>query len=457
VALGAAVALGVAYYKRGALFQLALAPGSGNMAPPVQASSSGIPMRDDEPGQPPCAFWEPWKRLVAPDEPRDYLQRVKSLMGSRAERTERFFELISRGHGVTSGQSERLCILGRFDAQGKYALHGEDAKECAGVPPSFFDINLEMGVERLPSGAFINSIHLAVGTGAIGPEAFVRFAKDQIALMRGGYKGWSKAFPRYFELNRSGLGWYVAKTRPEMELRVGFLSQPMMGWVPAWGEYLLRLSDLVTVTSSISEGLDKKLLGARSDTVVSRLELSILDDGVKMLDALRPHELHVAHDVIVRFRGLQILVNGMRFAGDVTPLADTIRYAGKFRGIKDFVLEGAYRGVGLGGDFGKMIKEVVDEAVQREVKRLVEGNHGKGWTFDLALDSSRGKNVFVYDTEFESPVNFVNLLRENKDETGNPVLPDKSSLTELNRWSVSSVDAVLADLEQHKDCAGTAL
>jgi hypothetical protein len=104
-----------------------------------------------------------------------------------------------------------------------------------------------------------------------------------------------------------------------------------------------------------------------------------------------------------------------------------------------------------------MIKEVVDEAVQREVKRLVEGNHGKGWTFDLALDSSRGKNVFVYDTEFESPVNFVNLLRENKDETGNPVLPDKSSLTELNRWSVSSVDAVLADLEQHKDCAGTAL
>src|SRR4029077_14243093 len=126
-----------------------------------------------------------------------YLERMKWLITQRAGRSDEYRNFITKPHDVTTGGSEGVCVLGSFDQTGGYKMTANAVKECGNRPTTFLDHHLKLDVKRLPTGNFRNGIDLQVGLGGITPAHVLTFAKEQLALLRAGYHGSSKAYPNY--------------------------------------------------------------------------------------------------------------------------------------------------------------------------------------------------------------------------------------------------------------------
>lgn len=418
----------------------------GDLAGPVPTPAKWTSIVDPEPHAPACAFWKPWQTLVAPGTPEGYLSKIKRRLAEPSTRSGDYQALIARSAGVLEGTTESVCIAGRFVADGSYRLEGSDADSCESLPATFLDSNLELKVERLAEGGFINSLGLVVGLQDIRPDALWPFFHDQAALMLEGYRGWSKAFPTYFEQSRAGFSLVGPEALPERDVRLRYAwqTQPMRSGMPKWTDYLMLLSDLVSVRTTFLGQGERPLLDSRVETVLTGMALTVPQASLAFLSAPTPIPLTVAHDVQVRFRGLEIELKGVKFAGILTPSPGQIVYEGKFLGAQEVVVGGSYRGV-VGGSVGKMIHDLVREHLDGELKRLTSGNRGQGWTFRIGLETLEATYVLTYRTTFQSPINVLNILREDKDKTGNPVLPSARALAELNGWASASVEALLND------------
>lgn len=412
----------------------------------VQAPARWTTIDDPEPHAPACSFWKPWQQLVAPASPKDYLDKIKRRLEEPSTRSGEYKALISRSSGVLDGATESVCIAGRFMTDGSYHLEGSDTETCTTLPATFLDSNLELRVERLGEGGFINELNLAVGMEHVQPSSLWPFLHDQAALMLQGYRGWSKAYPKYFEQSRNGFGLVGPEPleNSDSRLRYAWQTQTMRSVMPKWADYLMLLSDLVSIRTRFLGEADRVLLDSRVETVLTGMALTLPQATITYLAQPTAMPLTVAHDIQVRFRGLEILLKGMRFTGAFKNDADAIVYEGRFLGVDDVTVGGSYRGV-VGGSFGKMIHEMVREHLHAELKRLTTGNRGKGWTFRIGLETLGTSNVLTYKTSFQSPVNFLNLVREDKDRTDSPVLPNARSLAELNKWAISAVEALLSD------------
>lgn len=409
--------------------------------------SPTVTLADPESHRPACDFWGPWQRLVAPGTPEDYLKAIKVRLDEPSARSGEYLRYIDREHSVLDGASESICIRGRFTDSGTYELDAGALESCREAPPGFLDLNVEIRVERLGEGGFINEMTIAVGLAHVTPEGVLAFLKEQGELMRGGYQGWSAAFPAFHALNLAGFGPVAAAAQGDGsgKIRYAWLTQPLRGWQPKWADYLMQLSDLVSLSTALAPTPGPLLLSTRVETLLSGIEVTVPQAAVDYLAAPATIPLTVAHDVNVRFRGLEIKLFGMKFSGELTPAEGALTYVGRFAGVDRVELGGAYRGFS-GGAFGKMIQELVAEKIQEEVQRLTTGNGGKGWVFDISHATvGEGKNVFTYKTSLQSPVNFLNLVRQDKDSTESTVLPDKSALQGLNRWSAASVEALIKD------------
>ncbi len=409
-----------------------------------------IQLLDSESTTDPCVFWAPWRRLVAPGVPKAYLERLKRRLDEPSARSGDYKKMIERAHGVLDGKAEKVCISGRMGEGGAYVLDAQDTNQCSTLPSGFLESNLQIAVEEGDGGGFINDIEVQVGMDHVRPEGVVEFMRDEVRLMRAGYKGWSKAFPAYFEVNRSGFGLteYVLDPTGEARLTYLWLNQAMMSVFPEWAQYLFKLSDLVSIQTSFLGAGDQRLFSTRFDTTQSGIDFRLPQAAQNYLDQPGPMPLTVTHDFIIRFRGLIITLKDMRFTGQFTPEPGKMVYDGRFVGIGGVLLSGAYRGIS-GGSFGQMVYELVQEKIKEELNRLTKGNHGKGWVFRISHETVGSANVFTYKTTLQTPVNFLNLVREEKDQTESPVLPNRVSIQQLNRQTAKSVDALLLDEASH--------
>lgn len=409
------------------------------------ASPLAHAIKDPEPHEPKCSFWQPWKKLVAPGDPQAYLQKLKRRLQEKSTRSGEYLSLINREHSVLDGASEAICIKGRFLQDGAYQLDAGDLAQCETAPQGFLDLNMKIRVEKMDSGGFINELSIDVGMQDVTPEALLAFLGDELTLMRSGYRGWSHAFPAYYALNASGFAPVDAEAQGDnVRLRYWWQTQAMRKWLTKWSDYLMGLGNLVSIKTTFEDAEKTRLLSSSIDTLMSGIDVTIPPAAVAYVKAPRTTEMEVAHDITVKFRGLEIGLRGMKFTGHLEPAPGRISYEGRFVGVGNVHIGGAYRGL-TGGSFVKMIQEVVEEKVKEELDRLTTGNRGKGWTFALRHETIGGTNVFTYQTSLQSPVNFLNLVREDKDGTGSFVLPDKLALTDLNKWSTASVDALIQD------------
>lgn len=401
-----------------------------------------------------CAFWAPWRRLVAPGQPKAYLERIKKRLDEPSARSGEYKKIIERAHGVLDGSTEKVCISGRFAADGTYGLDAADTSRCSTLPQGFLESNLQLAVEAGDGGGFINDIEVQVGMDHVRPEAVVPFMRDQVKLMRDGYKGWSKAYPAYFEASKTSFGLtdFALNETGEARLTYLWLNQAMISVFPDWAQYLFKLSDLVSIQTTFLGANDQRLFGTRLDTAQSGIDFMLPLAAQAYLDQPGPMPLTVTHDLIIRFRGLVITLKDMRFTGQFSPENGKMVYQGRFVGVGQVVMSGAYRGLS-GGSFGKMVYELVQEKIKEEINRLTKGNHGQGWVFRISHETIGTTNVFTYKTTLQTPVNFLNLVREEKDQTESPVLPNRVSLQQLNRQTAKSIDALLQDEAAHP-CPG---
>lgn len=417
--------------------------------PDEVASSGGAPTKlfDAQPPRAACEFWTPWKKLVAPGDPKSYLERIKQRLDEPSARSGEYKKMIERARGVLTGSSEKVCISGRVGADGAYHLDAEDASQCSTLPAGFLETNLQIGVEEADGGGYINDIEVAVGMDHVRPEGVLTFFQEQSRLMRTGYNGWTGAFPAYRKVNEAGFGLTGFQLAADGQARLTYLwlNQAMMSFFPGWAEYLFKLSDLATVQTTFLGANGQMLYQSRLDTAQSGLDVIVPPAAQAYLDRPEAMELTVTHDIIVRFRGLVITLKDLRFTGRFAPDPGNMVYDGRFVGVGNVELSGAYRGLS-GGSFGKMIYEMVQEKIREEINRLTQGNKGNGWIFRLSHETKGAGNVFIYKTTLQSPVNFLNLVREDKDTTESPVLPTKPGLAQLNRLTLKSVDALIQDL-----------
>lgn len=406
-----------------------------------------ITLQDPAPHAPACDFWAPWQRLVAPGDPDAYLRRLRRRLDEPSSRSGAYLDLIHPENAVLDGGTESICILGRFKDDGTYQMDAGDPGRCDQAPLGFLDLNMRITVERLEEGGFINDLSLAVGLEDVRPEGVLEFLAAEVAMMRAGYRGWSKAFPAYYALNTAGFGPVGSESLADgaTRLRYYWLPQPMRVKLSRWSDYLMDLGDLVTIRSDYVDGDGASLLRTVINTVVSGLDVDVPSAALTYLQAPRAMTFTVSHGIDVRFRGLSVGLQGMVFSGTLTPEVGSTVYEGKFTGVDGVKIDGAYRGV-TGGALGDMIKRLVQESVYTEINRLREGNRGRGWTFRLAHETVDGSNVFSYHTALQSPVNFLNLVRVDKDKGESPVLPGQAALQDLNRWTSMSVDALIQDL-----------
>lgn len=410
---------------------------------------------DGEPATDSCALWAPWRQLVAPGQAKSYLERIKMRLDEPSARSGEYKKIIERAHGVLDGKAEKVCISGRVGADGAYSLDAEDASQCSSLPSGFLESNLQIAVEEGDGGGFINDVEVQVGMEHVRPEAVVSFMGEQVRLMRAGYKGWSKAFPAYYEVSKAGFGLtdYKLEATGEAKLTYLWMNQAMMSVFPEWAQYLFKLSDLVSIQTFFLGVGDQRLFSTRFDTAQSGIDFQLPPAAQTYLDQAGPMPLTVTHDFVIRFRGLVITLKDMKFAGLFKPETGKMVYEGRFVGVGQVLMSGAYRGVS-GGRFGQMIYELVQERIKEEINRLTKGNRGKGWVFHISHETIGTTNIFTYKTTLQTPVNLLNLVREEKDQTESPVLPDRVSIQQLNRQTAKSIDALLLDEAAHP-CTST--
>lgn len=436
-------------------------------APPPAPTPRTL-ISDPLPHRAACDFRRPWQELVRPGDTQDYIGRVRLLLQSQAERTEAFRSMLRSRGNVLAGGNEAACIAGRFAAPNDYRLDIEPLAACDQPHPGFLEVKFKLEVERRGE-SFLNTLDLKVGLGDISTTSIGAFAAAQLRLMDDGYRGWSKAYPNYFKLAQNSFGLAGIDMIPvatlgaqALKLRLNWLNQAMVHWLPQWATYLMKLSDLATVKTRIEIDNKSTLLQSRIDTLASGLELMVTSrDGglvpqvpsssdapaygeVFQLQNPRSTPFNIHHDVVVRFRGLIIKIDNLTFAGQFQSGPRLMAHHGRFQGADKVELSGSYRGLSMSG-MGKAIKELVEELIHEEINRVKNSNGGDGWRFKIAVHSDEGVNYLNLWTRLESKVNFLNLLREDKDATGAAVLPDKAMLKDLNRWAIDAMDAISQD------------
>lgn len=406
---------------------------------------------DPLPHRPVCDFWQPWRALVAPSDTATYLQRIRRRLEDQSQRGEEYRAAMRAATHVLEGDNEQVCILGRVTSGDAFSLDIATLNDCQQAPVAFFDSNLALSAEKLTDGGFVNAIEFRLGLQDIDPRRLRTFLAEQVALLGSGYQGWSEAFPHYFALNHRGLALTAALKDPDGGTRVTYtwLNQAMLTAFNQWSRYLLGLGDMITIESSFDDGTatgtTPPYLRSELDTGLSAVALFIGPRTREYLAQPAVIPLTVAHNIIVRFAGLHIKLIGMKFSGLLVVGDEEVSYSGAFSGVDDVEIAGSYRGLGTQG-LGGMITDIVRDAVRAEVERLQHGNHGRGWPFKIALKAdAAGGTHLLYATSFQSPVNFINVLKAEKTQANGFVLPSDEAISSLNLWARQSFDALIKD------------
>ncbi len=426
----------------------------GGVSLDVGAAKSPGPnnLTDSEPYEPRCDFWKPWLTLVAPETPKSYLQAIAQLVVDGAARTSQYQDLIMRDPGLLGalrGEGEHLCIAGAFSQNNQYHLDANKASACHKKPARFLDQNLEIKVTPLDEGGFENKIKFAVHLGGVTPGSFRDFWVQQTNLMHKGYRGWSKAFPTYHNINQNGFGLVAitSQAQPFTELRFDWLTQAMMSSQIDWATFLLKLGDLARVDMAVETDQGLPLLSYRIETRLSSVTLKVPRDDQNIFKDAKSTPITIGHDVLVKFRGLEVRIKGLKYKGILQNNAEKFAFDGWFDGVNQVEIAGNYRGLGMTGGLGKMIHDLVKEIIDREIGRLKKGHGGQPASLRLGLYRKESQGQLEFEMDFDAAVNVLNIVREEKDQVDSPVMPNKKTIRDINQWAQKTMGALISDFE----------
>ena len=451
---------------------------------PLNQNPTGPQLVDREPFESPCAFWEPWNQLVAPESPVTYLNVISEMLVDGAERTSEYIDLIMRDPGVMGalrGDAEEMCIAGQFSpSDKKYRLLADRSKVCQIKPENFLEQNLAIKISPLKEGGFDNHIRYKLHVGRVIPAQFRSFWMGQMELMKKGYRGWTRAFPEYFSVNRNGFGLvHIQHSSPEQplvgvreyrdpftEVRLDWLTQAMMSTQIDWATFLLKLGDLAKIdmwseTDYAKDYIGEKpyegrLLATKIETRLTSVNLQIPHSSEEFFKEVHEVPIIIGHDVIVKFRGIQVLVKGLKYRGTLHSDDSQYSFNGFFDNVENIEITGAYRGLGLSSGVGKMIHNIIQEVIDREIGRLKKGHQGQPAKLRIGLYKDGLQGRFEVEMRFDAAVNILNIVREEKDQVDSPVMPSKKSIKDLNQWAKLTMSALAQDyaaIETHQNCS----
>jgi hypothetical protein len=449
---------------------------SDSITPQIQnIDSDSATLTDQEPFQSPCLFWEPWKRLVAPEPPVAYLKTISEMLVDGASRTSEYIDLIMRDPGMMGalrGDSEEICIAGKFTGnEGKYQLLADRSKVCQLPTAKFLEQNLAINITPLKEGGFDNHFRYKLHLGHTVPAQFRSFWLTQMELIKNNYRGWSVAFPEYFGVNKNGFGLVkIQNSTPEQplvgvggvknamsELRLDWLTQAMMSSQIDWATFLLKLGDLAKVEMWAETDFSKdfngekpfqgRLLATIVETRLSAINVQIPHDSRNFFQGIIEVPLIIGHDVLVNFRGIQVLVRGLKYRGTLHSDDSQFAFDGFFEGVDKVEISGAYRGIGMASGLGKMIQGLIQEVIDREISRLKKGHLGRPAQLRIGLYKNGSNGQFEVESRFDAAVNVLNIIREEKDQVESPVMPNKKTIKDLNDWAKKTIQALIRDYE----------
>ena len=421
------------------------------VAPSQNTEANRPTLLESEPYQPTCGFWKPWIDLVSPASPPEYLSQIISLLKDGSKRSEAYINIIMKDPGMLGalrGDSEDICISGYFDGNKNYMMDAETSTACNRRLSQFLDQQLEIKVKPLKTGGFYNHIRFRLHLGNVTADKFRKFWIAQMALIKNRYQGWTQAYPNFYAVNRSGFGLVdvIPTENGDVRAKFDWLTQSMVGHWPGWAIYLLKLGDILEGAIEL-ENDQKQMIGAVGiDTRLSSVHI-VFPPAVQNYSA-GDHVVSafLNHHALVRFRGLEINVRGFKFKGNFTSQEDTMAFDGVFDGVEKVDIGGSYRNLGNLG-IGRMINDLVRETMQQEIGRLQRDSQGNPAHLRVGIFQDGEDSYLEADLTFEAAINFLNIIREEKDQVGGPVMPDPTSISDLNRWTRDTYNAILKDYE----------
>lgn len=350
--------------------------------------------------------------------------------------------------GALRGDSEDICISGYFDSNKNYVMDAETSTACNRRLSQFLDQQLDIKVKPLKTGGFFNHIRFKLHLGHVSADKFRKFWISQMALIKNRYRGWTQAYPNFYAVNRSGFGLVdvIPTKNGEFKAKFDWMTQSMVSRWPGWAIYLLKLGDILEGAIEL-ENDQKQMIGTVGiDTRLSSVHIVFPPAVQNYSEGAHVVPAFLNHHALVRFRGLEINVRGFKFKGNFKSQDDTIAFDGVFDGVEKVDIGGSYRNLGNLG-IGQMINDLVRETMQQEIGRLQQDSQGNPAHLRVGIFQDGEDSVLEADLTFEAAINFLNIIREEKDQVGGPVMPDSTSITDLNRWTRETYNAILKDYE----------
>jgi hypothetical protein len=376
--------------------------------------------------------------------------------------------------GALRGDPEHICITGLFEPSGNYNLSAQEDSTCKKKPAKFLEQNLDVKITPLEVGGFENHVKFTMHVGAAIPAQFREFWLQQMSLFQQGYRGWSEAFKEYHQINQNGFGLVAiepSKMSPNVtqlgqdattELRFDWLTQAMMSTKIDWATFLLKLGDLAQVDMWTAthypenyEGpkpYEGRILGSKIETRLASVTLKVPLESRKLFESPTEVPVVLGHDVFIKFRGIEVNVKGLRYRGTLHSDDSQFAFDGWFEGVDQVEIAGAYRGLGMGSAFGKMIHDLVKDAIDREIARLKKGHLMEPARLRLGLYKNGTQGQFEIEARFDAAINLLNIIREEKDQVDSPVMPNKKTIRNINDWGQETLTALIKDFDLKSEC-----
>lgn len=411
-----------------------------------------------------CRYWQPWITALAPHRPGELMATITQRSRSRAARTPQF----EAWAAAAPRRSEHVCATGKtIDGRFTLDLHHLDAPTAACTPSQdSLDFAMAMHVERSENSRNLNKFEFTLATSTLSASRLRALIASQLQLLHRGYPAWQSAFPDFSNESVTGIGiGHVARETGDgvavVDSNINWNPQRFWEQVPVLATWLLNLGALVSLDTTITDGNGLILADIKTSTgtLGTRARFPLAEKGLipgyfsnpaapgTALTPSSDFQLVVSHRVAIGFKGLNIVVNDLRFRGDITQSPERMSYRGIFTGIGAIDVTGDYKGLAALG-MGDMIRKMIREAIEKEVEHLTRGNNGEGWTIaaDLApSDTSPAQNEFKIAMAFESPVHITEIMRFEADTAGGPVLPNQATSYEFRNYSETILSALWRD------------
>lgn len=431
---------------------------------------SDIPERDlfgkweliDRPEIPKCDFWNPWNEVLGPQNAQDVFSRLELMASEKRTFEQSFQDFLEKRGDFFKSDHETICIDAILTNE---SVSVRAKTKCQSDASELFgDARIELS--SVPSGEkdFIQKIDVTIGLGELSVKNIRKLLKMYNGLIHKGLKGWQQAIPGVYESNKNGLH-ALLETSPQENAELHHIvtsfqwaSQKMYSDRPSLAEYMLGLSNLITLNSDFTDAQENIFTSVKSLTVNQTLEVkwASLPSGVVPY-VLKSEEVpNIPFDrdwsyswfhntnIKVNFRGIVIDLNDFLFKVDSEAQDDFFKWTGKFEGISGFEVSGSYRDLSI-NMIDSMINEVITEYMAKEIKRLKSGNNGEGFHYTIEAGKGKTQNKATIAIRFESPVNMIEVARSIQDDWDNPVLPNARSKKQARQWLASSFQSLNRD------------